>query len=332
MTCSFSFIRLWNYLNIYFLKPFDAVNDTITSDLLLKLKWQKDYLEIGSGDGMFSYVMHGNSFPIWFDRYLNVNLKSKNIFKIKNKNHLKFPKFKKRKFKIHPKLSIDARPHHVGFIKKIKFSKSARYSKYENLNVPKNSQDLIFFYTPHGLKSYSVALKEATECLKKNGKLLVLLFLDNVNENFISYKLQKKLNGKFKTFFKIMDNGRYHETNKISKKFNSWNKLFEKNKLIISNYYTGLSPIAWRIYDIQTRPFLKVLIIFFSSFPLFLRTFFKFLWMISFFPFLCLTYIFCSNISPHYLNKNCYIVFELKKNEKIIKKIKNNRTRSFTYL
>lgn len=313
MNCAFSFLRLWNYLNIYFLKPFDAVNDTITSDLLLKLRWKKDYLEIGSGDGMFSYIMHGNSFPLWFDRYLNVNLKSKNIFKTKNKNQLIFPKFIKKKYKIFPKLSIDARPHHVEYIKKIKFSKQVKCLRYENLNIPKNSQDLVFFYTPHGLKSYGISLKKASNCLKKNGKLLVLLFLDNVNENFISYKLKKKSSGSLKTFFTNMDNGRYFETIKISKKFNSWKKLFNKNKLTISNYFTGLTPMAWKIYDIQTRPCLKILIKFYSLFPIFIRTILKFFWMILFYPFLCLTYILCSNISPHHQNNNCYVVFELKK-------------------
>ena len=42
MKNNFSLIRLWNYLNIYFLKPIDAVNDTITSDLLLKFNWEKN--------------------------------------------------------------------------------------------------------------------------------------------------------------------------------------------------------------------------------------------------------------------------------------------------
>ena len=45
---------------------------------------------------MFSYIMHGNSFPLWFDRYLNVNLKNKNIFNTEGKNNIKFPKFKKK--------------------------------------------------------------------------------------------------------------------------------------------------------------------------------------------------------------------------------------------
>ncbi len=311
MSCSFSFLRLWNYLNIYFLKPFDAVNDTITSDLLLKLNWRKNYIEIGSGDGMFSYIMHGNSFPIWFDRYLNVNLKNKNIFK--TNSEIKFPKIIKKKFNISPKLSIDARPHHVEAIRKIKFSKSSQCMNYENLNIKRNTENLIFFYTPHGLKNYSLSFEKASKCLKKNGKILVLLFLNNVKKNFIFYKLKKNSKGNLKNYFKNMDNGRYSETNKISKTFYSWTKLFKKNNLIISNYYTGLSPMAWKIYDIQTRPLLKILIKFYSLFPLFIRTIFKFFFMIFFYPFLCLTYILCSNISPNHYNNNCYVVFELKK-------------------
>ena len=311
MTCSFSFLRLWNYLNIYFLKPFDAVNDTITSDLLLKFNWKKNYVELGSGDGMFSYIMHGNSFPIWFDRYLNVNLNNKNIFNSKNK--IIFPSLKKKNFIIAPKLSIDERSHHVKFVKKIKFSKIAKRMNYESLKISKNSEKLIFFYTPHGLKNYNTSLNEAANCLKKGGKIILLLYLDNVKDNFIFYKLKNKTIGALKIFFTKMDNGRYNETNKISKNFKSWTKIFKKNNLVISNYYTGLSPLAWKIYDIQTRPILKYLIKFFYTLPLFMRTIFKISWMIVFYPILCLIYIFCSNIKTSYLNKNSYIAFQLVK-------------------
>ena len=311
MTCSFSFLRLWNYLNIYFLKPFDAVNDTITSDLLLKFNWEKNYVELGSGDGMFSYIMHGNSFPIWFDRYLNVDLNSKNIFKSKNK--IIFPNLKKKKFIIAPKLSIDARLHHIELVKKIKFSKFAKKMNYENLGLTKNSEKLIFFYTPHGLKNYNISLNKAVTGLKKRGKIILLLYLNNVKDNFIFYKLRNKTIGVLKKFFTKMDNGRYNETNKISKNFKSWAKLFKKNNLVISDYYTGLSPFAWKIYDIQTRPVLKYLIRFFSILPLPIRTICKISWMAAFYPILCLIYLLCSNIRQGYLNKNSYIVFQLKK-------------------
>ena len=55
---NFILSRLWRYLNIYFLKPFDAVNDTLTSYLIYKVhKLKNNYLELGSGDGMFSFIM-----------------------------------------------------------------------------------------------------------------------------------------------------------------------------------------------------------------------------------------------------------------------------------
>ena len=128
-----SLIRLWNYLNIYYLKPFDAVNDTITSDLLLKLNWQNNYIEIGSGDGAFSFIMHGGSFSLYYDRYLNVNLNKKDIFNSNNKNLVIKKKYKKEK--IFPSISIDAKKFHVDLVKKIGFSKKTILSKYENLPI-----------------------------------------------------------------------------------------------------------------------------------------------------------------------------------------------------
>jgi len=82
-------IRLWRYLNIYYLKPFDALNDTLTSTLILSNSWNEAYVEIGSGDGMFSYIMHGGKFPLWFDRYKNIDFKNKDIFDAKNNNNFK---------------------------------------------------------------------------------------------------------------------------------------------------------------------------------------------------------------------------------------------------
>ena len=69
MNFHFIYTRLWQYLNIYYLKPFDAINDTLTSYIIYQnIKFEKNYVEIGSGDGMFSYIMHGGKFPLTFDR------------------------------------------------------------------------------------------------------------------------------------------------------------------------------------------------------------------------------------------------------------------------
>lgn len=309
MSCSFSFLRLWNYLNIYYLKPFDSVNDTITSDILLKFKWKNNYLELGSGDGMFSYIMHGNSFPIWFDRYLNIDLDKKDIFE-SNLDH--FPNVKK-KFKIRPKVSIDARKHHILSLQKIGFSKKNIQNNYENIKYKNNSEKLVFFYTPHGLNSYSKSINVIQKILKKNGRALILLNLKKVEDCFVCYKLQKKFKNKLSSYFKRLDNGRFNETKKVSKSFTIWKKFFKNKKFKVSNYYSGLLPFVWKIYDIQTRPILKILINFFNFFPIKIRCIIKIFWMIFFYPILLITYLIGSNIK-RFDKDNCYVVFELRKN------------------
>lgn len=312
MKCSFSLLRLWKYLNIYFLKPFDAVNDTITSDLLLKLNWKNNYTEIGSGDGAFSYIMHGGSFPISFDRYLSVNLNNKDIFKTIDNNKIKF---KNKKLKITPHLSVDAKKFHVEKIKKINFSKKAICNKYENLNIKSNSTNLIFCYTPHGLVSHKKLLKEISRVLNRNGSAIILLYLENVKNFFICDQLYKKTTGSLKKYFKNLDNGRCKEISVLANTYNNWKKKFENLNLFINSFSTGLHPYAWVIYDLQTRPFLKLLINFFNFFTIKLRTLLKLIWMILFFPFISIVYILLSNLSKD-VNKNCYIAFELKKNNR----------------
>ena len=303
-----SLARLWNYLNIYYLEPFDAVNDTITSDLLLKFKWKNNYLELGSGDGMFSFIMHGNSFPLWFDRYQNINFSEKNIFKSKYDN---FPKLKK-KYLIRPNHSIDARYHHIISINKIGFSKSSKQSSYEKFKYKKKSENLIFFYTPHGLKDYTKSLKNILPILKTKGRIILLLNLKNVLNYFICYNFSKK-NNSLKDIFKGLDNGRYLETKKVSKSFNQWLQIFKKNNLQLNNFYTGLSPLTWMIYDIQTRPILRILIRFFNIFPRNLRTVLKFIWMLAVYPIILIVYLFGSKISQNKKTHNCYVAFELTK-------------------
>ena len=303
-----SLIRLWNYLNIYYLKPFDAVNDTITSDLLLKLNWQNNYIEIGSGDGAFSFIMHGGSFSLYYDRYLNVNLNKKDIFNSNNKNLVIKKKYKKEK--IYPSISIDAKKFHVDLVKKIGFSKKTILSKYENLPIKSRTQNLIFFYTPHGLKSHSKSIKEASRILKTGGRILILVYLKNVEKYFICNNLKKISSGFLNKYFSNLDNGRFKEITKMSDSLNGWKKKLSESNLRISKFYTGLHPIAWMIYDIQTRPILKILIRLFNFFPIFPRTMFKIMWMIILYPILIITYILFRNYSTDSKNKNCYIVFE----------------------
>ncbi len=305
----FTVSRLWNYLNIYFLKPFDAVNDTLTATLIRKFNWNIPYLEIGSGDGVFSYVMHGGKFPVWFDRYIDVNLKNKDIFDTHDLvNGFDLKKIKK----IRNLCSVDSKENHVKKIKEIGFADKAILSEYENLPFKNESFESIFLYTPHGLHDYDKCIKECNRALTKKGYMIVLNYNQNIKNYFVCHKLYTKLKGTFKRYFKKLDNGRHDEITNLSKSLDEWRLFFRERGFKIIKYYEGLSPIAWIFYDIQTRPFLKPLIKFFNFFPKSFRTILKLIWMLVWYPILLGFYFFFSNIFIK-SKKNCYYSFLLQK-------------------
>lgn len=302
-------VRLWRYLNIYFLKPFDALNDTLTSSLILSNSWKEPYLEIGSGDGIFSYIMHGGKFPLSYDRYKYIDINKKDIFDVKN-NTL-FNKLKKIK-SVKNLYSIDTKKNHIDFINKIQFADNSLLSSYENIKLDSQFSKSIFLYTPHGVNNYQKILKECYRLLKKNGRLVVLNYNKEFLNYFISYNFSKKYNF-YSNFFRGIDNGRYNELKELSETKENWKKIFENIGFKVTSIEEGLSGYAWAIYDIQTRPVLKYLILFFNFFPQSIRTILKIFWMILFYPILLILYIILSNRYFKISNVNCYYSFTLEK-------------------
>lgn len=303
--------RLWRYLNLYFLKPFDAVNDTLTASLLARLDWSGKIVEIGSGDGVYSYVMHGGNFPIWFDRYLLTDLNKIDIYSSHKKNIIQVSKKITEPDFI---LSIDAKDFHIEKVKEIGFAKKALVMPYENIELSDNSVEKIFYYTPHGLKDHQKALKETLRILKNDGTMLILLYHTDVKPSFLAKRISSKFkNTRIGSYFNKIDNGRFDEITNMSKSTAEWEDYFKKIGFKIKKIIFGLSPFAWKVYDIQTRPILKYLIRFFNFFPLPIRTTFKLLWIFIWYPFLVLFYILFSNDMIKLHKKNCYIAFELTK-------------------
>ena len=298
---------LWNYLNIYFLKPFDAVNDTLTASLLLNFKWPDEIVEIGSGDGVFSYVMHGGKFPVTFDRYIITDLEKNDIYDIHYKKII--PKVKKIRYPT-VKYAFDAKQSHIEKMLEIGFVKDPVLTNYENIPLNDNAVNAIFFYTPHGLIDYKKSIQEAYRILKPSGKIFILTYNSKFDESFICYHSGIKMKGSIGEYFSKLDNGRYKEIMIMSKTDEEWIEFFNENGFDVINIYYGLSKLAWKVYDIQTRPFLKALIRIFNFFPIGIRTTIKVVWMISWYPIL---FIFYFLFAIPYTDKSnyCYRAFEL---------------------
>lgn len=306
----FALPRLWHFLNIYFLKPNDAVNDTITASLLTNFDWSGNFLEIGSGDGMFSYVMHGGEFPIEFDRYRMTNLNKPDIYDIHQKSILVTSK---KLFSPIIEVAVDAKRAHVEKIREINFAKNAVQCAYEKLPFCDKHFDKLFIYTPHGLKDFDDMMDEAVRVLTPGGSMFILVYDSAFQRAFLCKWLSKKMTGRLSEYFKVLDNKRYEELTSMSKSRVEWENHFFSRGLSIENCFSGLNHVGWMLYDIQTRPILRQLIIFFSKMPKRLRTIAKLLWMIIVFPYVFTCFYLTSNFKPYHCKENCYVAYHLKK-------------------
>jgi SAM-dependent methyltransferase len=304
----FVLTRLWRYHSLYFLKPFDAVNDTLTASLLARLDWAGEFVEVGSGDGVYSYVMHGGTFPLWFDRYLITDLGRQDIFDthhrdvIPSSQPLHFPDIS---------LAFDAKPSHVAKVAEIGFVRQSVCALSEHLPLATASVANVFLYTPHGLRSHEAAILEASRILKPGGRLLILVYDTAFRDAFICARLSRYFGGRLGRYFAALDNGRYDEITRMARHPEQWTSDFSRYGFEVDRCHAGLSTFAWMVYDTQTRPLLKPLIRLFNLMPMPLRTLVKMAWMFVWFPILILFYALFSNDVLNMGGGNCYMAYGL---------------------
>ena len=130
MNLIFVVTRLWRYLNIYFLKPFDAVNDTITSYLIYN---KHEYLINRYKSRTFTsfFILKKNkdstgSNYVILDHFGSSEISSKHLsYLIKEKNKLIFLS-KKKIYKSNHKL-INYINLKIGFLKKINIKEKSKF-------------------------------------------------------------------------------------------------------------------------------------------------------------------------------------------------------------
>lgn len=251
---------------MYWLKPFDAVNDAANAMALSKFDWsEKPILEIGGGDGVFSFVLHGGEFKFLDDRYDQTDVsRQEDIYDVYKKGlTLKVKKIPPFQYD----LGIDLKLNHLLKSRETMLYKHNNLisSKPEALPIKNNIFSTVFLYTFHGLTDYKEALREIRRVIKKDGKLLMIVVNKTVKDHFICYKIHKYCKkmglNKMSDYFLKLDDGRFAEIGrKFAKSIQEWKTLCNEAGFQIEDIYTQVSPMLWRIYDTQTRPFLKVFI------------------------------------------------------------------------
>ena len=291
---------LRRYLQLYWLKPFDAVNDAANAWALLQFPWQEPILEVGGGDGAFSFIMHGGEFDFIADRYDQSDpRRAGDMFDVYREGR---PLTVKRRASRVYAAGVDLKRSHVLKARETDLYQLLVVSPPEPLPFADQSFRTVFLYFPHGLVeqgqavNYEEVLKEIHRVLRPDGSLFMTAFNRRVEDAFVCRPLQRFCARmgwhRASEYFRRLDGGRYEEISGLARTSEQWESLLEKSGFRFLESWTHVSPLAWRSYDFQTRPILRVLITCIQQLrPASMKRLVKIVWILLCLPPLCLFYL-----------------------------------------
>lgn len=313
-------VLIKRFFQMYWLKPFDAVNDAANASSLHNLGWPAgDTLEVGGGDGVFSFIAHGGRFRFGDDRYSQADpRKTGDIYDIYSTDKgLKVM----RGASIRYDLGVDLKLSHIYKARETMMYRHLISSVPEKIGIKDRSFSAIFLYTFHGLTDYKNTLKEMRRVIKDDGSLMMTAVNSRVRDYFVCRKFADIFDAAglkgLARYFAGLDGGRSEEIGGIfAKNLDEWRALFKEAGFSIEGATSQVSWLQWVIYDTQTRPFLKALVSFDHAIEgTVLKRIIKSVWMLFWFPVVCASYAFFAiprKISPDSEPRGVFFTFKLK--------------------
>jgi SAM-dependent methyltransferase len=285
---------------MYWLKPFDAVNDAANAWSLRRFLWKEPILEVGGGDGVFSFIMHEGKFAFADDRYDQADPgRPGDIFDVYRPGQRLTVR---RRAGIVYEAGVDLKWSHILKCHETGLYRRLAVASPERLPFAAGSFNTVFLYFPHGLAeyggamSYESTLAEVRRVLRPGGTLLMTAVNRDIRRHFVCYPLHRFFATRgwrrASEYFRRLDAGRYAEVSGLGRTPAEWETLLDAHGFRPEEAWTQVRPFAWRIYDVQTRPVLRTLIRVHRVLrPIHLRAAIKAVTMVLSLPLLALLYL-----------------------------------------
>ncbi len=219
-------------------------------------------LDLGCGDGSFSFIRAGGCFEVLYDAFYSVSNLEKffdNIDVFDSFSGNSKPGVLKK-----PGYNID-----VGFdFKKNLLNKASELNFYHDLvhgdankRLPfeNDTFNTVFSNIIYWLDEPESALNEIFRILRPNGKACLML-PDSLLRSLSFYHLLYVQEGKKEWgFLEKLDRGRFKDNIKQSRTYDEWNTMFMNCGLSVTEHNTHLSELVVKMWDIGLRPLFPVL-------------------------------------------------------------------------
>lgn len=251
-------------LNVYWLRPETALWRSIDIQAMDNFNFIHPSLEIGCGDGIFSFIRAGGKFGSLFDAFQNVKgvdsdcyFKGKDIFDNFDKDLKPIVTRKPEYFidyGLDHKKNLLKKAEPLGFYKKLVLGDANKKLPFQS-----NYFKTIFSNIIYWLDSPASIFKEINRILRPSGRCLVMLPNSSFPEYSFYYRYYLKgKNSRFK-FLEKLDRGRIRDNLKHAKSGKAWEKIITGAGLSILSHRMHLSRTVIQVWDIGLRPIFPLL-------------------------------------------------------------------------
>ena len=184
--------KIETFLNMQWLRPENVILDAVAAKLIGdELLQEQNILEIGIGNGIFTYIVLGGQFNKSFDWFYNIDAEAsgddKDIYdfnpKINIMGYVEVPPKKRVMLAVEHKKNLIAQAKQLNFVNEF---------LCQDANIPFEFHDINIVYTNilHWLQDPITILKKLDKQLSSGGKILLVFPNNNFLKHCQSYEKQ----------------------------------------------------------------------------------------------------------------------------------------------
>jgi SAM-dependent methyltransferase len=254
---------LENFLNVFWLRPETALWRTIDVLAMDSFGFDSPSLDLGCGDGIFSFIRAGGEFDEGFDIFQSVTALEQYFDNVDIYNHFDANKVCPVVTNA-PRYKIDvALDHKEALLKKAAtlgfYDKMVCHDANQKLPFPDNTFKTVFSNIIYWLDNPMSVFKEINRILMPNGRVLVMLPNDSLKDYSFYYQLYVKNGDSRWKWLEKIDRGRLSDNVKHTNDDKKWREIFYESSFEVIKHTMHLSKTVVEVWDIGLRPLFPLL-------------------------------------------------------------------------
>jgi len=244
---------LRNFLNLYWIRPETALWRTLDVIQLRNIKFDKPIIDLGCGDGNFSFTHHGGAFDYSFDVYKTMKT-TKGFFEgkdIHNQAYEGKPAIT-RKARMTVDVGLDWKENLLNKAENLfLYEKLIKHNLDKKIPFEDGKFETVFSNVFYWIKNIKQLINESKRILSDSGKIVIFVPDKNLKKKLI---FNEYLQHGYE-WAKILDRGIYQNITNHCYSYSEWQKIFSDSGLKIKEHQSYVSNKLVKFWSVGLRPY-----------------------------------------------------------------------------